>query len=60
MLQVIQSGIPGQAIQTGFSLVPGASPFVNLLEPVIRKQVIDFLQQQQAQQAVPLPPKKKQ
>ena len=44
LLQVVQSGIPGQAIQTGASLIPGVGPLASTLEPFIRQKVIEVLQ----------------
>lgn len=45
LLRAVQSGIPGTALQTGLSLIPGAGPFATTLEPMVRKIVIDVLQQ---------------
>lgn len=50
ILQIVQSGVPGQAIQTGVGLIPGGAPFAGL-EPILRRVVIDALQQQQNSQA---------
>lgn len=44
ILQVVQSGIPGLAIQSGASLVPGVGPFAAQLEPLLRKVVTDVLE----------------
>lgn len=45
LLKAVQSGIPGQAINTGFSFLPGASPIVNVVEPIVRNLVTKFLQE---------------
>jgi hypothetical protein len=50
VLQFIQSGLPGQAIQASLGFVPGAAPFAGL-EPVLRKVIVEVLQQQQNSQA---------
>lgn len=55
ILQLAQSGTLGQIIQTGAGFVPGASGPVNLIEPIVRKQFIDFLQQQQQNNQAPTP-----
>jgi len=46
LLKVVQSGLPGQAIQAGLSFVPGAGPFVTTLEPIVRNLVTQALQKQ--------------
>jgi len=45
LYQAIQSGVPGQALQAGLGLIPGAAPFVTTLEPMLRKVVLDVLQE---------------
>jgi hypothetical protein len=47
MYQIVSSGVPGQLLQSGLGLIPGASPFVSVVEPIARKAVADFLAQQQ-------------
>jgi hypothetical protein len=47
MYQIVSSGVPGQLLQSGLGLIPGASPIVSVVEPIARKAVADFLQQQQ-------------
>lgn len=46
LIQIIQSGVPGKAIQTGLSAIPGVGPLAAQLEPVLRKIVLDVLAQQ--------------
>lgn len=48
LFKAIQSGIPGQALQTGLSFVPGAGPIVTTVEPIVRKIVLDILQQEKS------------
>lgn len=50
LLQAIQSGVPGQLIQGGAGLIPGAAPFAATLEPILRKIIIDVMEQKQTQQ----------
>ena len=45
LLQVIQTGIPGMAIQSGLSLIPGVGPVASRFEPMIRNVVVDVLRQ---------------
>ena len=45
ILQAVQSGIPGMAVQTGLSMVPGVGPIASRLEPIIRQKVIEALQE---------------
>jgi len=44
LLKAIQSGIPGQAIQTGLGFIPGAGPLASTFEPMIRSLVEDIVQ----------------
>lgn len=44
LLKIVQSGLPGTAIQSGLSLIPGAGPIVSGLEPILRNIVIQELQ----------------
>lgn len=44
LLQVIQSGLPGLAVQAGASAVPGVGPVIAALEPTLRKIVTEALQ----------------
>lgn len=44
LLKAIQSGIPGQALQTGLSFIPAAGPIAATLEPMVRKIVIEVLE----------------
>jgi len=46
LLKAVQSGLPGQALQSGLSLIPGAGPFATTLEPILRNIVIQALQKQ--------------
>lgn len=46
-LKVVQTGIPGQLLQSGASLIPGVGPFAAQLEPMLRKIVIDALSAKQ-------------
>ncbi len=39
LLQLERSGVPTTAINAAGSLVPGAAPFVSILEPLVRKAV---------------------
>lgn len=45
LLKVVQSGVPGTAIQGGLGLIPGVGPIAAQLEPMIRKITIDALNQ---------------
>jgi len=48
MYQIVSGGVPGQLLQTSIgALVPAAAPIVNIVEPIARRAVADFLQQQQ-------------
>ncbi len=44
VLQLVQSGKPGEAIKIALSLIPGAGPIVTMLEPAFRAIAIKFLQ----------------
>ncbi len=44
VLQLVQSGAPGEAIKVALSLIPGAGPIVSMLEPAFRSISIKFLQ----------------
>ena len=50
-LGAVQSGIPGLAIQSGVSLIPGAGPAIAAFEPTIRSLGIKALQDLIAKQA---------
>lgn len=50
LLQIIQSGLPGSAIQTGISLIPGAGAIGGLVEPLVRKAVEAALEARLGQQ----------
>ncbi len=54
MLKAIQSGIPGQALQTGLSFIPGAGPIAANLEPMLRKIVEDVLEQRAKTHTTPV------
>jgi hypothetical protein len=43
LLRAVQSGIPGTALQTGASLIPGVGPIASQVEPIVRQLVIDQL-----------------
>ncbi len=43
-LSLIKSGQPGEAIKIGLSLIPGAGPIVNMLEPAFRAISIKFIE----------------
>lgn len=45
LLKVVQSGVPGTAIQGGLGLIPGVGPIAAQLEPMVRKITIDALNQ---------------
>lgn len=45
LLRVVQTGVPGTAIQTGLGMIPGVGPIASQLEPMIRKITIDALNQ---------------
>lgn len=51
LLQIIQSGLPGSAIQTGISLIPGAGAIGGIVEPLVRKAVEAALEARLGQQA---------
>lgn len=44
LLRAIQTGLPGQAIQTGASLIPGIGGLAGALEPMLRKIVTEALE----------------
>jgi hypothetical protein len=44
LLKALQSGLPSKAIQTGLDFIPGASPFVNILEPLAEQAAERVLQ----------------
>lgn len=43
-LRLIKTGLPGQALQYGASLIPGAGPLLARLEPTLRQKVIAALE----------------
>lgn len=45
LLRAVQSGLPGTAIQTGLSLVPGVGPIASQVEPIVRNLVTKILQE---------------
>jgi hypothetical protein len=56
LARVIQSGVPGTAIQTGLSLIPGAGPIASSLEPMLRNVVVRVLQERAGTNADPVAP----
>lgn len=44
LLRLVQTGLPGQALQTGLGLVPGVGGLAGALEPMLRKVVTDVLE----------------
>ena len=54
LLQVVQSGVPGQAIQAGASLIPGVGPLAATIEPIVRQKVIELLGGKIGQSPIPV------
>lgn len=45
LLTAVQSGVPGEILKTGAGFIPGAGGIAGMVEPLVRKAVIDLLQQ---------------